>query len=678
MGFVLPAGIVNTDSAFFYADTTFKFGPLVKEPGDQTLIVVDYSLLTPSHVINAFSFTLDVTSNPALVVAYPALNATKSVLTFLVSGGIVGQQYNLSINTTLDINARIDVLTINVPSSGGECERINPVPELYTQFPLGSPTQGYVNTGVRYFWGAAPPANPTVMDQWYSPATQVLSEYVTDGKTYHWQILMNAGLVEEAPLGNILYSRFNGYWVATPIQADALGDGRMYARQNNLWTPIPPIIADAPNDGTRYVRYNGLWQRNAIQTDAPNDGNLYARNGGVWALAYPVGNPSNYQTAAQVAASLALYLALTGGTLTGGLRVNQDLYIDGLSTFIGNAVFDGSVALSNDPISDMQAANKRYVDHAIANIEVLAPYLPLAGGTMTGALVLAADPTSAMLAANKRYVDNSIATATGALPFLPLIGGTVTGDLHIGGVLSVTHPPAAPFEVATKAYVDANSAGGIGDAPLDGFTYGRANNAWSKALAITGGTLTGALVLFGDPTTGLQATTKNYVDGLVSGAIGSAQFLPLAGGTLTGPLILSGAPTTPAQASTKAYVDGKASVALPIMDGVANPGLSTLLSRDDHSHPTDTTRYAVSNPAGYQTATQVTGAVQGAASTTFPLMDGARATGVGTTWARADHVHPTDTTLYPASNPSGYQTAADVAAYVNNAIANANIDCGTY
>ena len=32
-----------------------------------------------------------------------------------------------------------------------------------------------------------------------------------------------------------------------------------------------------------------------------------------------------------------------------------------------------------------------------------------------------------------------------------------------------------------------------------------------------------------------------------------------------------------------------------------------------------------------------------AASTTTPNMDGTAAVGTGTTWARADHVHPTDT-----------------------------------
>jgi hypothetical protein len=41
-------------------------------------------------------------------------------------------------------------------------------------------------------------------------------------------------------------------------------------------------------------------------------------------------------------------------------------------------------------------------------------------------------------------------------------------------------------------------------------------------------------------------------------------------------------------------------------------------------------------------------------------MDGAAAVGTGTTWARADHVHPVDTSRYAATNPSGYQTSANV------------------
>jgi hypothetical protein len=43
-------------------------------------------------------------------------------------------------------------------------------------------------------------------------------------------------------------------------------------------------------------------------------------------------------------------------------------------------------------------------------------------------------------------------------------------------------------------------------------------------------------------------------------------------------------------------------------------------------------------------------------------MDGTAAIGTGTTYARADHKHPSDTSKYDASNPAGYQTAAQVTA----------------
>jgi hypothetical protein len=80
-------------------------------------------------------------------------------------------------------------------------------------------------------------------------------------------------------------------------------------------------------------------------------------------------------------------------------------------------------------------------------------------------------------------------------------------------------------------------------------------------------------------------------------------------------------------------------------------------------HPVDTSRYAATNPSGFQTAAQVTAAVP-VASSLSPVMDGTATVGVGTTWARSDHVHPTDTSRYAATNPSGYQTAAQVAAAV--------------
>ncbi len=184
-------------------------------------------------------------------------------------------------------------------------------------------------------------------------------------------------------------------------------------------------------------------------------------------------------------------------------------------------------------------------------------------------------------------------------------------------------------------------------------------------------------------------------------------------------------------------------VTTPLMDGTATIGALTTYARPDHVHPTDTSRYAASNPAGYVTSAGAasaapvqsvatrTGAVTlthsditdwtttltpyaplasptftgtpaaptptggdnstkiattafvagavaagtaGVASfntrtgavtltnadvttvlpgsATTPAMDGAAAVGAGTTWARADHVHPSDTTRAPIASPT--------------------------
>lgn len=80
-------------------------------------------------------------------------------------------------------------------------------------------------------------------------------------------------------------------------------------------------------------------------------------------------------------------------------------------------------------------------------------------------------------------------------------------------------------------------------------------------LPISGGSLSGALVLAGSPTLPGQAANKSYVDQQ------SATALPLSGGSLTGTLSLSTAPQLPLHSATKAYVDAVAAGALAINGG---------------------------------------------------------------------------------------------------------------
>ena len=68
-------------------------------------------------------------------------------------------------------------------------------------------------------------------------------------------------------------------------------------------------------------------------------------------------------------------------------------------------------------------------------------------------------------------------------------------------------------------------------------------------------------------------------------------------------------------------------------------------------------------------ATAIAGIVVPGPSSTTPAMDGTAAVGTGTTFARADHVHPVDTPKYNATNPAGYQTAAQVTASLGGYLA---------
>ena len=149
-------------------------------------------------------------------------------------------------------------------------------------------------------------------------------------------------------------------------------------------------------------------------------------------------------------------------------------------------------------------------------------------------------------------------------------------------------------------------------------------------------------------------------------AVGST--LPLVDGTAA-----AGTATTAARSDHVHPTDtSRAAVGstAPLMDGTAAAGTLATAARSDHVHPTDTTRQAALNrtvqtnlasaTAITDTGGNITPGVTGvlpianggtgvttgvpAASTTAPVMDGTAAVGTGTTWARADHVHPTDTT----------------------------------
>jgi len=146
----------------------------------------------------------------------------------------------------------------------------------------------------------------------------------------------------------------------------------------------------------------------------------------------------------------------------------------------------------------------------------------------------------------------------------------------------------------------------------------------------------------------------------------------LANKTLVSPT-LTGTPTAPTaaldstttQVATTAFVNNRAADSVPLMDGTGAVGASIRYARQDHRHPTDTTRAPLASPAltGTPTAptattdtstTQVasTAFVTGQAGANAPKMDGTVTVGVSKRYSREDHIHPTDTTRAPVASPA--------------------------
>lgn len=186
-----------------------------------------------------------------------------------------------------------------------------------------------------------------------------------------------------------------------------------------------------------------------------------------------------------------------------------------------------------------------------------------------------------------------------------------------------------------------SGGGGIPEAPSDGSQYARQNAAWSKIIAETGSTILAKLITVDGGGSGLDA---DLLDGQHGSYYATATSVPVASSTLPG------------------------------MDGTAAIGTGVTYARADHIHPTDTSRAPLASPvftgtpaaptaatADNSTTLATTGFVKAqgyalssaipVASTTNPVMDGAVAVGTGTTWARADHVHPNDTSKANLASP---------------------------
>lgn len=124
----------------------------------------------------------------------------------------------------------------------------------------------------------------------------------------------------------------------------------------------------------------------------------------------------------------------------------------------------------------------------------------------------------------------------------------VQGDDHIRlikATVKATFPNLTGAVAPTQT--ELNYVDGVTSSIQDQIDAANAARVAGDALMLpkAGGTMTGAIVLPGNPSAALEAAPKQYAD----------LMLPKAGGTMTGAIVLSGAPTVDLNPATKKYVD---------------------------------------------------------------------------------------------------------------------------
>lgn len=193
------------------------------------------------------------------------------------------------------------------------------------------------------------------------------------------------------------------------------------------------------------------------------------------------------------------YVKKAGDTMSGNLTMGLNQIVMDTGHIVGGnntLLFEGyplinvdgaKISMVADPVEGMDAANKEYVDNAVAGVKPTGDYLPLTGGTMSGDINMRVNNSVRFGEANYALYQHE---GTG---HLVLTGNSNTdivemnniGTLQFGNKTTIQNvkTPTNNGDAAPKSYVDAQISIAKNDVQEQMQGY----------LPLTGGTLTGAV-----------------------------------------------------------------------------------------------------------------------------------------------------------------------------------------
>jgi hypothetical protein len=193
------------------------------------------------------------------------------------------------------------------------------------------------------------------------------------------------------------------------------------------------------------------------------------------------------------------YVKKAGDTMTGNLTMGLNQIVMDTGHIVGGnntLLFEGyplidvdgaKISMVANPAEAMDAANKEYVDNAVAGVKPTGDYLPLTGGTMSGDINMGVNNSVRFGAANYALYQNE---DTG---HLVLTGNSNTdivemnniGTVQFGNETTIRNikTPTNNQDAVPKSYVDGQIA----------VTKNAVYEQIQNYLPLTGGTLTGAV-----------------------------------------------------------------------------------------------------------------------------------------------------------------------------------------